>query len=147
MQTPGKARSAFVLYRRFEQGIALILTVLIAAVIIEATWELSREVVLLLFRRVLDPLDPNAFQVIFGHIMTVLIALEFNHTIMRAATARESVVQVRTVILIGVLAIARKFIILDPSEYDASVLFALAAALLVLGATYWLVRACERLES
>lgn len=137
---------ALALYRRFEQIITIILTILIAAVIIEATWELLREVFVLLTHKLLDPLDAHALQVVFGQIMTVLIAIEFNHTIVRAAANGQGIVQVRTVILIGVLALARKFIILDPAEYAAPVLFALAAALLVLGVTYWLIRACEHPE-
>ena len=47
--------------------------------------------------------------------------------------------QVRTVILIALLAIVRKLIILDLASTDALQLFALAAAILALGAVYWLV--------
>jgi uncharacterized membrane protein (DUF373 family) len=48
-------------------------------------------------------------------------------------------VQVRTVVLIGLLAVVRKLIILEPAAAEASYLFALAAATLALGACYWLV--------
>ena len=48
-------------------------------------------------------------------------------------------VQVRTVILIGLLAVVRKLIILEPAATEAAYLFALAAATLALGASYWLV--------
>ncbi len=51
-----------------------------------------------------------------------------------------SVVQVRSVILIALLAVVRKLIILDLSSTDAFHLLALAAAILALGAVYWLVR-------
>jgi uncharacterized membrane protein (DUF373 family) len=47
-------------------------------------------------------------------------------------------VQVRTVIVIA-LAIVRKIIILDLSSTGATELLALAAAILALGAVYWLV--------
>lgn len=127
-------------YQRFEQVTALVLTVMIAVMIAVAMWDLLREMLRLLLYGLLDPLDHKVFQVIFGQIMTVLIALEFNHSIIRTVAARRSIVQVRTVLLIGVLALARKFIILDPAEYPAGTIFALAAALVVLGATYWLVR-------
>ncbi len=57
-----------------------------------------------------------------------------------AAERHESVVQVRTVVLLALLAIVRKLIIFDLSKSDAYQLFALAAAALALGAVYWLVR-------
>src|SRR6266436_2901494 len=58
----------------------------------------------------------------------------------------ESIVQVRAVILIALLAIVRKLIILDISPGDAPQLLALAVATLSLGGVYWLVRDQERRE-
>ena len=55
--------------------------------------------------------------------------------------------QVRAVILIAMLAIVRKLIILDIDTTAASQLLALAAAILSLGAVYWLVRDQDRRES
>ncbi|SLV52945.1 Predicted membrane protein [Klebsiella pneumoniae] len=52
---------------------------------------------------------------------------------------RDSIIQVKTVILIGLIALARKFVILDPETGPAKVA-ALAGATLALGATYWLLR-------
>ena len=47
--------------------------------------------------------------------------------------------QVRTVILIALLAIVRKLMIMDMSTTNAEQLLALAAATLTLGGVYWLV--------
>ncbi|WP_437177169.1 phosphate-starvation-inducible PsiE family protein [Klebsiella pneumoniae] len=55
------------------------------------------------------------------------------------AVMRDSIIQVKTVILIGLIALARKFVILDPETGPAKVA-ALAGATLALGATYWLLR-------
>ena len=52
----------------------------------------------------------------------------------------QSVVQVRTVILIALLAVAGKFIIIDLSSATANQFIALAAGILALGGVYWLVR-------
>ena len=52
--------------------------------------------------------------------------------------------QVRTVVLIALLAIVRKVMILDLASTEALQLFALAAAILALGAVYWLVRDQDR---
>jgi uncharacterized membrane protein (DUF373 family) len=57
---------------------------------------------------------------------------------------QESIVQVRTVVLIAMLAVIRKFIIIDLSSETANQLFALAAGVVALGAVYWLVRDQDR---
>jgi uncharacterized membrane protein (DUF373 family) len=88
----------------------------------------------------LDPLDHNVFQTVFGEILTLLIALEFNHTLQYVVTREQSVIQTKVVLLIALLAMARKFIILDLGQVSAGQLLGLAAITLVLGATYWLLR-------
>jgi uncharacterized membrane protein (DUF373 family) len=80
------------------------------------------------------------FQALFGAIMTLLIAMEFKHSIIRAALREDNVIQVKTVILISLLALSRKFIILDPAEMGAATIAALAGVTLVLGVVYWLLR-------
>ena len=127
-------------YERFEQVVALVLSWLIAVIIVVAIWDLAKEVVLLAMHGLLDPLAHKVFQAIFGQIMTVLIALEFKHSIIRVVAAGESIIQVKTVLLIALLALARKLIILDLKEFSASTILALAAVMLALGITYWLVR-------
>jgi len=62
----------------------------------------------------------------------------------RPATRYFTVVQVRAVILIAMLAIVRKLIILDIGPANTGELFGLAAAILALGAVYWLVRDQDR---
>jgi uncharacterized membrane protein (DUF373 family) len=57
---------------------------------------------------------------------------------------QQSVVQVRTVVLIAMLAVIRKFIILDISATTAAHVFSLAAAIVALGSVYWLVRDQDR---
>jgi hypothetical protein len=58
-------------------------------------------------------LDHQVFQGVFGSVMTLLIALEFKHSIVRVALRRDSGVQVRTVLLIAPLALSRKFAVLQ----------------------------------
>ncbi|HEX7155879.1 MAG TPA: phosphate-starvation-inducible PsiE family protein, partial [Burkholderiaceae bacterium] len=53
---------------------------------------------------------------------------------------QDNIVQVKTVILIALLALARKFIVLDPHADGAATIAALSGATLVLGAVYWLLR-------
>jgi uncharacterized membrane protein (DUF373 family) len=127
-------------YERFEQIISLVLSLIIAVVIVIALFQLIGRLVPLVLGGGLDPLDHEVFQTLFGMIMTLLIAMEFKHSIIRVALRRESIIQVKTVILIALLALSRKFVILDASSTGAATIAALAAATLVLGIVYWLLR-------
>lgn len=131
---------AMTFYERFEQGVILILTALIMVTVVAALWSLFREVGTKLLLGAFDPLDHATFQVVFGMIFTVVIALEFKRSLLVAVERRYSVVQVRSILLIAMLAILRKFIILDLATAEAAKIAALAVAVLSLGGVYWLVR-------
>jgi uncharacterized membrane protein (DUF373 family) len=126
-------------YERFEQLIALALTWLVAVIVVVATWELAKQVLVLVSQGMLDPLDYRVFQAIFGGVMTVLIALEFKHSIVGVIAEQKSIIQVKTVLLIALLAVSRKFIILDTGTSPEHIL-ALATVVVAIGATYWLIR-------
>ena len=129
------------LYQRFEHIIVLVLTALIAVVVVVAVWNLSLKILFgLVLSGSLDPSDYAIFQAVFGMIFTVIIALEFKKSLLVIAERRENVVQIRSVVMIALLAICRKVIILDLRETEAPQIFALAAAILSLGVVYWLIR-------
>ena len=132
------------LYQRFEQIVVLILSVLISIVIAVALVNVLQTVFELLRLGLLDPSRPEVFQSIFGMIMIVLIALEFNHTILGLLERGHSIVQVRAVVLIALLAVLRKFIVIEIGEADALLLLALSASTLALGGVYWAVREQDR---
>jgi uncharacterized membrane protein (DUF373 family) len=140
---PGALRS-LVQYGSFEQVVSLVLMFVISGVIIAAVCHLVIEVTQDLVIHLVAPLDVVISQDIFGMVMTVLIALEFNHTILTILHRKESVVQVRIVILIAILALARKFIILDIKTVEPLVVIGLAISVLALGCAYWLVREQDR---
>lgn len=133
------------LYQRFEHVVITILTALIAIVVVVAVWNLAVKIVFgLVLPGNLDPSDYAIFQALFGMIFTVIIALEFKKSLLVIAERRQNVVQIRTVVMIALLAICRKIIILDLKETDAQEIFALAAAILALGVVYWLIRGSDR---
>jgi len=66
--------------------------------------------------------------------------MEFKHSILRVALRRDSIIQVKTVVLIALIAVSRKFLILDTATTEATKIAALAAALLALGGVYWVLR-------
>jgi hypothetical protein len=91
------------LYERFEQVVAIVLSLIIAMVITMALIQLIRRVLPLLLSGAVDPLDHGVIQGLFGTVMTLLIALEFKHSIIRVAIRRDNIVHVKTVILISLM--------------------------------------------
>src|ERR1700682_2532100 len=136
----GKDWAILSYYQRFEGAVAFVLTIVVALIILVALYRLSASVVAGLVLGVLDPLDPSAFQKVFGEVLTLLIALEFNHTLQYVVRREQSIIQTKVVVLIALLAVARKFIVLDLSRVDAAELLGLAAITLALGIAYWLIR-------
>jgi uncharacterized membrane protein (DUF373 family) len=134
------------LYQKFEHAIILILTGLISIVVALAVWNLVLKILVSITSNGFDPTDYAVFQALFGMIFTVIIALEFKRSLLVVAERRHGIVQVRTVILLALLAIVRKLIIIDLASTEAMQLFALSAAILSLGAVYWLVRDQDRRE-
>jgi uncharacterized membrane protein (DUF373 family) len=72
-------------------------------------------------------------------VLTVLIALEFKHTLLVVKHHRRAIVEVRAVVLIALLALVRRFIILDLYQASPGIIAALAGAIVALGAVFWLV--------
>ena len=127
------------LYERFEQLVISALTLLIAAIVSVATWQLILHVFQLLKTHVINLGDPQTFQSKFGMVLTVLIALEFKHSLLVVRHHRRDVVQVRSVVLIALLALVRRFIIFDFYQASPGVIAALAGAALALGIVFWIV--------
>jgi uncharacterized membrane protein (DUF373 family) len=132
--------STLSIYQRFESMVALVLTAVIGMIIVVALFRLASQVVVGLVFGVLDPLDQNAFQLVFGEVLTVLIALEFNHTLQFVVARQQSIIQTKIVILISLLALARKIIVLDLDKSTPGELLGLAALTFALGGVYWLLR-------
>ena len=142
-----KAWPGLSVYERFEEVVVVVLTGLIGLVIVAAMVSLCFRVILLVIFGLLDPAEHSVFQAVFGMIFTVLIALEFNHSILSVLHRQESIIQLRTVVLIALLALARKFIILDASKTEPLTIIGLACAVLALGAVHWLVRDQDRKDT
>ena len=131
------------LYERFEQLVAIVLTIFISVVVLFACIRVSIEVYeLLVFKD--DLMEPGVYLNIFGMILMVLIALEFNHSIVQVIERRQSIIQVRIVVQIAILAIVRKFILLDMTKTEPMTLFALSAIVISLGVLYFAIREADR---
>jgi uncharacterized membrane protein (DUF373 family) len=128
------------LYETFEHVIMLVLTLIIVVLIGFATYHLILATLGLILSGELDPTDPGVYPGVFGMIFTVLIGLEFKRSFLIVSATQTSIVRIRSIILIGMLATLRKFIVLDLKEINVLEMLAVAAAILALGIVYWLVR-------
>ncbi len=79
-------------YERFEQVVAVIVTIIISVVIVFALFGLIQEVLTGLVLGDLDPLNHATFTRLFGMIMAVLIAMEFKHSIIKVAGRKANIV-------------------------------------------------------
>lgn len=131
--------SRLALYERFETSVAYVLTMIMSAVVLIALGRLIVSIVDTLILRSLNPLDHKVFQAVFGELMTLLIALEFNHTLRYTLVGERGIIHTNIVILIALLALARKVIAVDLYEATPASVLSLAALALALGITYWLV--------
>ncbi len=80
---------------------------------------------------------------VFGEIPTLLIALEFNHTLQYVVKREQSLIQAEIVLLIALLAIPGSSSFLTWEAWMRRRLFGLAAITLALGVSYWMVRERE----
>jgi uncharacterized membrane protein (DUF373 family) len=92
-------------------------------------------------------LEKAAMQDTFGAILTILIVLEFNHSVYVALTQKAGAIQVRTVILLTVLVIARKLMLQDFTTMTTQTFLGFGALLLALGVIYWLISNADRAQA
>lgn len=130
-------------YERFEQVVARVLLVLISMIVV---YTVILSAIELASDARLGPafLDTEVLQDAFGSLLTVLILLEFNHSIAVALRARSGAIQVRIVVLIAILVLARKLILLDYKSVSLETLLGFSGLALSLGVLYWLLADGDR---
>jgi uncharacterized membrane protein (DUF373 family) len=125
-------------YERFEQIVSRIVMVLIAALIVYLlifiAVDLFDE-----FKCGLALADIEALKDVFGSILTILILIEFNHSIALALSKRSGVLQARFIVLIAILVIARKVILLDFNTSTFEQLIGISGIAIAFGLLYWLI--------
>lgn len=130
-------------YSTFERMVGLVLSIAVSVIIVFALVNLLFGVVDAVTNH-LTGFDYKVFQGLFEMIVTVLIALEFNHTLTHVVAGRGSLVQVKVVVLIGILVVVRKFILIEIDKTEPLFIMSLGVAVIALGGVYWLVHRIER---
>jgi uncharacterized membrane protein (DUF373 family) len=130
-------------YQRFEQVVSRIIMAFVAVVIVYAVVLTAIELAID-FTLGRDFMEHELLQDIFGSILTILILLEFNHSIAVSLKQKTGIVQTRIVVLIAILVIVRKIILLDFKTASVEALAGHAGVALALGALYWLIVVSSR---
>lgn len=121
--------------------IRLLVGMMLLTVVI-ATGELAYLLIKDLLAPPMDLLTISELLEVFGFFMLILIGIELMDTVKAYIT--ENHVRGQSVIMVALIAIARKVIVLDPKQYTEGTLLAIAAIILALGLGYWLVRERNR---
>ncbi len=94
------------------------------------------------YLKVIEPpylvIDSNSLIELFSSCLIIIIGLELIETV--KAFLKEEIVHVELVILVAIIAIARKVIVWDFDKYSNINLLSLAAMLLSLATTYFLIK-------
>ena len=118
-------------YEWFEQVILGVLVFIIAIIIISS---LILSVITLVndFRSEIKFMEAGALQDTFGNILIVIILVEFNHSIVLAIRQRSGAIQVRVIVLITIIVLARKLVLLDYAAASVEIMLGLAGLALSL---------------
>jgi uncharacterized membrane protein (DUF373 family) len=124
--------------RCFESGVIVVLIVLMMAVVTLSTFELA----VVLVNQVRQPprflLNLQELLEVLGFFMMVLIGLELLETIKNYLT--QHALHVEVVLLVAMIAVARKVIILDMKETSAMSMIGIAVLLFSLASSYFLIK-------
>jgi len=127
-------------YETFERVASRIVMFFISIIIV---YSLILMAITLVDQFRLNPtyLDTDSLRDVFGSILTILILIEFNHSIALAISSRAGILQARPIILIAILVIARKVILLDFAAATFEQMLGIAAVALAFGLLFWLINA------
>ena len=127
------------IFERFEYIVMLFVSFILTIVILVALYRFTENVIQLAISQFTDRTEFKSFQVTFGMLLTLLIAFEFRNSISAVMEGKGLLIQVKIVVLIAIVALARKILVLGPNEYEAGMLAAYALITLSLGVIYWLL--------
>jgi uncharacterized membrane protein (DUF373 family) len=122
----------------FEKVLIYALIIMMAGVLLLATIELGYYLVKNLITSDYLLIDLDALMDLFGLFLLVLIGIELLDTI--KIYLRDNIVHVEVVVLVAIIALARKVVILKVENLSGEILFGIAALIIALGVTYYLIK-------
>ncbi len=123
---------------KFERIITRVLLIMMAGVVLLSTIELAW----LIGKDILSPplflLDLDELLELFGQFLLVLIGIELLHTMKIYIV--EQAIHLEAMLVVALIAIARKIILLEPKELPEGSLLGIGVMVLALTLGYYLVR-------
>jgi uncharacterized membrane protein (DUF373 family) len=124
--------------RFIEKGIVYALILMMAGILILATIELGY----FLFRNIITSeyllIDLDALMDLFGVFLLVLIGIELLDTI--KVYLRRNVVHVEVVVLVAIIALARKVVVLKIEEMEGITILGIGVLIVALSVAYYLIK-------
>lgn len=130
--------------RLIEKSIIYALIVMMAAILLLATVELGYYLIQTILYSEFLLIDLEALMDLFGIFLLVLIGIELLDTI--KVYLRSHVVHVEVVVLVAIIAMARKVVILKVEELSGELLLGIASLILALSVGYYLIKKSGFLE-
>ena len=115
-------------------GVIVVMTIILLFAFVDIIYEIGKK----LFTPPFLIIDANGLMSLFSIFLVLLIGLELLETV--KTYLREDIVHVEFIILVAIIAIARKAIVWDFEKYTTEQLVGLAGMILALGATYFLIK-------
>jgi uncharacterized membrane protein (DUF373 family) len=125
-------------YTGFELVVSAVLLLFVAFIIVYSLGVLAVRL-FEEFASGVHPVEEASLKDTFGLILSILILVEFSHSIALAMRRRSGVLQVRVIVLITIIVIARKLILTDFATTRIETLLGLGGLLLSIGLLYWLL--------
>jgi len=138
LDTLRKAGRPFRLYIGFELVVSVVLLIFVSLIIVYSLAVLAATL-FDEFASGIHFIEAAALKDTFGLVLSILILVEFNHSIALGIRRRSGVLQVRVIILITIIVIARKLILTDYATAHIETLLGLGGLSLSLGLLYWLL--------
>lgn len=126
----------------FEKAVVFVLLLLMVVVLVISTAELA----VMLYQNLIQPpimlFGLTNLLEIFGTFLMVLIGLELLETI--KVYWQQNKFHLEEVLIVSIIAVARKVILVDSKTFSADFLMGMAALILALAASYYLVQRKRR---
>ncbi len=124
--------------QKFERFIVLAILLMMILALLVSTIELA----IILVEQLLAPptllLDIKEMLTVFSFLLMVLIGLELVETI--KIYFEQDVFRVEVVVLVAIIAVARKIIVIDYDSVSYEILLSIAALMIALSAGYFLLK-------
>jgi uncharacterized membrane protein (DUF373 family) len=128
---------------KFELLINVVLLCFIAFVVLLTTFQLGWEILAAFIREPLLHFDSNQLLEFFGGFLLILIGVELMNTIKIYLTNKS--VHIEVILAVGLVAITRKVVVLDHDKLDGTSLIGVAAIIIALSVSYYIVRLSHQL--